>query len=116
MASVIGVVIALLILFVLLVIILLYAYKKQKLCFKGKFIHFFENLIFFLSTTQIYFNNPFESRMAWACPNFEQPGVYDILCVLFPLTITLQKLLLPVYSQYSLKCLLSSLPIYLVMG
>jgi len=34
MASVIGVVIALLILFVLLVIILLYAYKKQKLCFK----------------------------------------------------------------------------------
>lgn len=36
MASVIGVVIALLVLFVLLVIVLLYAYKKQKLCFKGK--------------------------------------------------------------------------------
>ena len=36
MASVIGVVIALLILFVILVIVLLYAYKKQKLCFKGK--------------------------------------------------------------------------------
>ena len=36
MASVIGVVIALLVLFVILVIVLLYAYKKQKLCFKGK--------------------------------------------------------------------------------
>ena len=35
MASVIGVVIALLVLFVVLVIVLLYAYKKQKLCFKG---------------------------------------------------------------------------------
>lgn len=34
MASVIGVVIALLVLFVILVIVLLYAYKKQKLCFK----------------------------------------------------------------------------------
>ena len=37
MASVIGVVIALLVLFVILVIVLLYAYKKQKLCFKGEF-------------------------------------------------------------------------------
>jgi len=37
MASVIGVVIALLIIFVLLSIILLVAYKKQKLCFKGKY-------------------------------------------------------------------------------
>jgi hypothetical protein len=36
MASVIGVVIALLVLFVILVIVLLYAFKKQKLCFKGK--------------------------------------------------------------------------------
>jgi hypothetical protein len=35
MASVIGVVIALLVLFVILVFVLLYAYKKQKLCFKG---------------------------------------------------------------------------------
>jgi len=35
MASVIGVVIGLLVLFVILVIVLLYAYKKQKLCFKG---------------------------------------------------------------------------------
>ena len=42
MASVIGVVIALLTLFVLLVIVLLYAYKKQKMCFKGKdsILHF----------------------------------------------------------------------------
>ncbi len=36
MASVITVVIALLAIFVLLVIILLYAYKRQKMCFKGK--------------------------------------------------------------------------------
>ncbi len=36
MASVIGVVIALLLLFVIMVIVLLYAYKKQKMCFKGK--------------------------------------------------------------------------------
>ena len=36
MASVIAVVIALLAVFVLLVIILLYAYKRQKMCFKGK--------------------------------------------------------------------------------
>eukprot|EP00094_Tigriopus_californicus_P013464 TCALIF_13024-PA protein Name:"Similar to KIRREL Kin of IRRE-like protein 1 (Homo sapiens)" AED:0.12 eAED:0.13 QI:0/0.83/0.76/0.92/0.91/1/13/506/759 len=34
MASVIGVVIALLVLFVLMVIVLLYAYKRQKMCFK----------------------------------------------------------------------------------
>ncbi len=36
MASVITVVIALLAIFVLLVIILLYAYKRPKMCFKGK--------------------------------------------------------------------------------
>ena len=36
MASVIGVVIALLLLFVIMVVVLLYAYKKQKMCFKGK--------------------------------------------------------------------------------
>jgi len=36
MASVIGVVIALLALFVLLVVVLLYAYKQQKMCFKGE--------------------------------------------------------------------------------
>jgi hypothetical protein len=35
MGSVIGVVVALLALFVILVIVLLCAYKKQKLCFKG---------------------------------------------------------------------------------
>jgi len=44
MASVIGVVIALLVLFVILVIVLLYAFKKQKLCFKGKKNHL-ESLI-----------------------------------------------------------------------
>ena len=40
MASVIGVVIALLVLFVVLVIVLLWAYKKQRLCFKGEFYFF----------------------------------------------------------------------------
>ena len=39
MASVIGVVIGLLVLFVILVIVLLYAYKKQKLCFKGNILY-----------------------------------------------------------------------------
>ena len=36
MASVIGVVIALLLLFVVMVVVLLYAYKRQKMCFKGE--------------------------------------------------------------------------------
>ncbi len=36
MASVIGVVIALLAIFVIMVVVLLYAYKRQKMCFKGK--------------------------------------------------------------------------------
>ena len=36
MASVIGVVIALLVLFVITVLVLLYAYKKQKICFRGE--------------------------------------------------------------------------------
>ena len=43
MASVIGVVIALLVLFVVLVIVLLWAYKKQRLCFKGEFYFSSEN-------------------------------------------------------------------------
>ncbi len=38
MLSVISVVIALLAIFLLLVIILLYAYKRQKMCFKGKIV------------------------------------------------------------------------------
>ena len=45
MSSVIGVVIALLVVFVLMVIFLLYAYKRQKMCFKGKETCVFKSLI-----------------------------------------------------------------------
>ena len=58
MASVIGVVIALLVLFVILVIVLLYAYKKQKLCFKGEFCLLFwvgKNFDFYQCGLQCWF-------------------------------------------------------------
>ena len=89
MASVIGVVIALLVLFVILVIVLLYAYKKQKLCFKGEFCLLFlgrKKPLTFISvdcSVGFYMSHFLPSAKMSSLGNYRFPICFYCVCTFF---------------------------------